>query len=197
MMGKTEHACWYARIDHKITKSELKSEDAEKYNILFLGPTGSGKSHLINHLFNKNVAKSDSTQDSVTKEIRFFEGCLNMNTIDEYNDGSIQERSVNLPVNVIDTIGFCDSVMTPRAVLEAIKGSVKVNASYIDKVIIVCSGRIEKGHLDSIKEIMKWLKLENYQDNVALVYTKCESMTQGKKSTELSSRLKKYSQHYI
>ena len=92
-----------------------------------------------------------------------------------------------LLILLIDS-GFCDSVMSPRDVLEAIKGSVKVNASYIDKVIIVCSGRIEKGHLDSIKEIMKWLKLENYQDNVALVYTKCENMNQGKKLTELSSK---------
>ena len=92
-----------------------------------------------------------------------------------------------LLILLIDS-GFCDSVMSPRDVLEAIKGSVKVNASYIDKVIIVCSGRIEKGHLDSIKEIMKWLKLEKYQDNVVLVYTKCENMTQSKKEVELSSK---------
>ena len=78
--------------------------------------------------------------------------------------------------------------MSPHDVLDAIKGSVKVNASFIDKVIIVCSGRIEKGHLDSINEIMKWLKLENFQDNVALVYTKCENMTQSKKMIELASK---------
>ena len=86
-----------AVVEYTTTKSELKSEDSKKYNILFLGPTGSGKSHLINHLFNRNVAKSDSTQDSVTKEIRFFEGCLYI--------GWVGGGVTNIPVNVIDTIG--------------------------------------------------------------------------------------------
>ena len=31
-------------------------------------------------------------------------------------------------------LGFCDSKMSPKDVLDALKSSVKVNASYIDKV---------------------------------------------------------------
>ena len=38
--------------------------------------------------------------------------------------------------NIIDTIGFCDSVFTPKQVLEVIKSSVKVNLCQVDKVII-------------------------------------------------------------
>ena len=36
--------------------------------------------------------------------------------------------------NIIDTIGFCDSVFTPKQVLDVIKSSVKVNVCHIDKV---------------------------------------------------------------
>ena len=78
--------------------------------------------------------------------------------------------------------------MSPSEVLEALKTSVKVNASHIDKVFIVLSGRIEKGHEDAIKEIFKWLKLHKYDENVVMVYTKCENMTLIEKQKAMASK---------
>merc|ERR1719348_1978033 len=42
-------------------KKTMNATDSNKYNILFIGPTGSGKSHLINCLFNSTVAQSTSS----------------------------------------------------------------------------------------------------------------------------------------
>ena len=38
--------------------------------------------------------------------------------------------------NIIDTIGFCDSVFKPKQVLDVVKSSVKVNLCHVDKVVI-------------------------------------------------------------
>ena len=85
-------------------------------------------------------------------------------------------------------VGLCDTVLTPIQVLDAIKSSVRVNATFIDKVVICLSGRIEKEHQMSIKNFMNWLKLRDYQNNVILVYTKCEGMDAGEKLEHLSGR---------
>ena len=62
-------------------------------------------------------------------------------------------------------------------VLEAIKASVKVNLAYIDKVVIVCSGRIEKPHSDSIKKFLKWLSFSEYKDNFVFIYNKADQQS--------------------
>jgi len=166
-------------------KKTMNATDSNKYNILFIGPTGSGKSHLINCLFNSTVAQSTSSTESVTREIHFYQGEAKWY-------GTSDDNKRQRIINVIDTIGFCDSKMSPSEVLEALKTSVKVNASHIDKVFIVLSGRIEKGHEDAIKEIFKWLKLHKYDENVVMVYTKCENMTLIEKQKAMASVCEKF-----
>ena len=77
--------------------------------------------------------------------------------------------------------GFCDSVLTPKEVYNAIKASVKLNMAYIDRVVIVCSGRIEKGHEDAIKQFMKWLSHSSYKKNFVLVYGKADTLSEQQK----------------
>ena len=55
-----------------ISKKALTSLDAEMFNILFLGPTGCGKSTLINQMFSLTVCQADSGIDSVTKELHYM-----------------------------------------------------------------------------------------------------------------------------
>ena len=52
----------------------LDATQKQKYTVLFLGPTGSGKSRAINLLFNQEVAKSKASSRSITKEIHFYNG---------------------------------------------------------------------------------------------------------------------------
>ena len=76
--------------------------------------------------------------------------------------------------NIIDTIGFCDSVFTPKQVLNVIKASVKVNVCHIDKVVVVCSGRIEGHHAQAIGQFMKWLEYKKHRNQFVFVYNKAD-----------------------
>ena len=79
--------------------------------------------------------------------------------------------------------------MSTTEVLDSIKGSVKVNATEIDKVVIILSGRVEKGHEESIGDILGWLKMDKYPENLCLMYTKCEDMSDNDQYTTLLSMI--------
>ena len=69
-----------------------KLTDAEKdaYNVVILGPTGCGKSTIINQIFNKSVCLTGANAQSVTQEVRFYHGnCTKLRKM----------------INIIDTIG--------------------------------------------------------------------------------------------
>jgi hypothetical protein len=51
---------------------------------------------------------------------------------------------------------------------------VKVNLCQIDKVVIVCSGRIESNHVQAIKQFMKWLKYKKYRNQFVFIYNKAD-----------------------
>jgi len=162
------------------SKSYLDNENLENYNILFLGPTGAGKSTLINYLFNEYVNKTAATASSVTKQLSFATGSVSW--IIESNSVT---KEVCKKVNVIDTIGFCDTVLSADKVLKIIQNSIKINLINLDKVVIVCSGRIEGDHIKAITNFMAWLKYEKYKKNFVFIYNKCENLTSAEKKKNL------------
>merc|ERR1711988_824803 len=133
-------------------KDILTKADNKNFNVIFIGPTGSGKSTLINNFFNRPVAEARASATSVTRNVQFMEGVFL-----EYND-KIGKIVGGRTINVIDTIGMCDSFFTADEIYNMIKTNVELNLAKIDKVVIVCSGRIEKQHADMIKKFMKWLQ---------------------------------------
>jgi len=145
------------------SSTDLNREDA--FNILMLGPTGCGKSHLINLLFNKTVAKSAARVRSVTEHVTIYSGIANI-----YREPRF--------VNLIDTIGFCDTQLTPTQVQRMIRESVKNNFIYLDKIVFLCSGRIEPGHKSAIQKFMEWFKYHAYGNNFVLVYGRCDGLSQ-------------------
>ena len=87
-------------VKYQFTKksSVLDASQKKKYTILFLGPTGAGKSRLINLLFNQEVARSKASSDSITKEVNFFEGKVT------YLAGE-ERKEREEEVVMIDTVG--------------------------------------------------------------------------------------------
>ena len=71
--------------------------------------------------------------------------------------------------------------MSSKDVLELIKSSVKVNIAYIDKVIIICSGRIEGAHVEAIKQFMDWLSYVQYKKKFVLIYNKSDGLSEAEK----------------
>ena len=55
-----------------------------------------------------------------------------------------------------------------------IKSSVKVNVCHIDKVVVVCSGRIEGQHAQAVQQFMKWLKYKKHRNQFVFVYNKAD-----------------------
>ena len=86
----------FEKSDHMLTEA-----DKDSLNILFLGPTGSGKSSLINTIFNKTVSKTASTAQSVGKEVKFYKGSLTRR-----ERVNAQWRTVTKKMIAIDTIGI-------------------------------------------------------------------------------------------
>ena len=157
-------------------KQFIDEVDNEAYNVIFLGPTGSGKSTLINLLFNKRVVKAKAGAHSVTRDIQYIQGRFNWSE-DNWDN---RER-----VNIIDTIGFCDTELSEKEVQSAIHSSVKANTTFIDKVVIVCAGRIEPTMEVSIKKMMKWLKYEKFPRNFVFIYNKSDNITDCEKEENL------------
>jgi len=147
-------------------KQGLSRQDEQAFNIVFLGPTGCGKSSIINQLLNATVSEQGDTAVSVTRQILAFEGRGTLKT-----QGGQRKIST---VNVIDTIGFCDSLLTEDSVVNLITEWLQIQDTTIDAIVVVVSGRLEQQHIKSIKQVMKWLNFEKHAINFHFVYNKAD-----------------------
>ena len=77
-------------------------------------------------------------------------------------------------------------MISSRQVLDVIKTSVKINMAYIDKVIIICSGRIEGAHVEAIQQFMRWLSYEKYKQKFVLIYNKSDGLSESEKMENIA-----------
>ena len=71
--------------------------------------------------------------------------------------------------------------MSRAQVFDAIKDRVEVNVAYVDKVIIICSGRIEAVQVKAIKQCMDWLQFKSYKTKFSFIYNKSDQLTDAEK----------------
>ena len=88
--------------------------------------------------------------------------------------------------NVTLILGFCDSTLSEKKVYNAIKDRVKANVVEIDKVLIICAGRIENVQVSAIKDCMKWLQFDQYREKFSFIYNKSECLTEMQKIKNLT-----------
>ncbi|KAI9343775.1 hypothetical protein DFJ73DRAFT_841354 [Zopfochytrium polystomum] len=158
-------------IGSKNFKFTYKSSDTDGRQIkpttkviLFLGPTGAGKSRIINLLLGFPAAESKTSAVSVTRTVNFYYAVLNGDTIK------------NMDYCFIDTVGLCDSVLTDNDVLGIVKFRLRNTIAAVDRVVFVINQRLEKPQIDAISSYVAWLHLKKYRDCVDFIMTRCEGM---------------------
>jgi len=172
-----------AYVTYERSPQALDQDDLDAFNVVFLGPTGCGKSHLINHYFNTTVSHSAGSAESVTQDIQFFLGnaLLARAPTPEMNAWHLETRKVNL----IDTIGLCDSTLPADVLQGLIKQKLRGNMANIDRVVIVCSGRIELAQQEAIKQFKKWLLFDKYAENFTFIYNKADMLEEDEREEAL------------
>jgi len=121
--------------------------------------------------------------ESVTQEILFFLG--NASIARAPSDGQSEWHMTRAKVNIVDTIGLCDSALPPETLQKLIKEKLNCNMAYIDRVVIVCSGRIELAQQEAIKKFKEWLQFDKYAENFTFIYNKADMLEEDEKEEAL------------
>jgi len=168
---------WFVNYECSDDSGEFIKEDTQV--ILILGSTGVGKSRLINVIFNQDVADSDSSATSVTRGVKFYYGSINGSTI------------INKPIVLIDTMGFVDTDLSMAQIFELLQNNLRIKliTKCVNQVWIVLGSRLELEHRKAINKFIMWLNLENNKDNVLLIRTKCDGLSEVKRHKIISSYL--------
>ncbi|CAF1184281.1 unnamed protein product [Adineta ricciae] len=122
-------------------------------HVVFLGPTGCGKSRLCNFLLEDDKAfKVNASFQSVTKAFKF-----------------------------IDTQGLADTTMTNAEVVSTVAAAVKQDIQYVNYfVIILRAGRLTDENRNALEDIIKAFKLsdDERKKHAFLLLSHCECSNQ-------------------
>ena len=166
---------WNFRPDF-YEKKHIVSIREDSFNILLLGPTGSGKSNLINHIFKSNIAQSQSHSTGITNSINFYPG--------EFTSAAGHSH-----ICIIDTIGFCDVFIPDINIMNMVESNIMLKSMQIHRVVIVIGDRIRSQENDILTDYKRKFKFNEHADNFMLVLTKCDSysMNENEKQEYINS----------
>mmetsp|Transcript_29800 Transcript_29800/g.58355 ORF Transcript_29800/g.58355 Transcript_29800/m.58355 type:complete len:463 (+) Transcript_29800:99-1487(+) len=145
---------------------------------LILGPTGAGKSSLINTIYQQRVARAELQPDSVTNDLAFYYGVVNGPTFK------------NIPTCFIDTVGFCDTQMSASKTMALLKSRISASVDHINRVVVVLKSRVAAGERAALKQVVSWLQLANYRDRCSTVITYCAGLSAVKEKALVDQFLK-------
>ena len=101
------------KLQFERSATSVFGNDESSFNIVVLGPTGCGKSTIINQLFNRTVCTTSASASSVTQELKFFHGNL-MTSENDFKKTTIIDtigklRSYKKVVIWYMDLNFCES----------------------------------------------------------------------------------------
>jgi predicted GTPase len=146
-------------------------------NVVFLGPTGCGKSRLC------NVLLQNDTAFQVSCSLRSF--TKGIQSISE----TVTHNNQRIVLKFIETKGLADTTMTNDQIINIVKDAIKKNITFVNYFVIMLKpGRLTDDNLNALECIIKAFKLddENRKKHVLFVLSHCEWA-----STELRQKHKK------
>ena len=163
--------------------------EQDSYNILLIGPTGAGKSHLVNVIFNRKIVESDAGLDGITDEIVMIK-C--MGKIYDYETNQYMDRKII----VTDTIGLSDrrwnEANSPN-LLQFLKERISSNFRKFDLVYIVFSNdRLLLEPIENIRNVLKWLNYERNSTRVRFIITKADYLDESDKINLKKEAIQKF-----
>jgi hypothetical protein len=150
-------------------------------NIVVVGPTGCGKSHLISALHNRTCCPAAESVHAVGRNVHIIRST-------GYSYPGRKFRTIN----VFDCIGFCDTVLSASEVLSLVKDKIKINATHVHHVIVVNANRLPRQSQLAIQSFMEWLQYERYPNRWTFIQNQTQNMTEAQKEqaiTDLSDLL--------
>jgi len=135
--------------------------------LLFIGPTGAGKSRLINYLLGKDLMVSKSDVMSVTHDI---EACSVLRG----------GRKPAVEYVLVDTVGLNDTKLENDEVLKMAEKAVKMGFRQLNTFVLVLRrGRVERDQISAIEQAIDWFGLDkgNRKQHVIVVITHCEGLS--------------------
>jgi predicted GTPase len=137
-------------------------------NLVFIGPTGAGKSRLCNFLLDDdNAFECKKSLQSVTKDVN-----MKVDTLKWDNR--------KMTFRFIDTQGVCDTTMTDAEVVRLIKKALKNGVTNVSFFTLVISlGRLNRDVRDAIEQLIDAFDLDkgDRRKNVILLISHCESLS--------------------
>jgi len=143
-------------------------------HVVFLGPTGCGKSRLCNYLLNDDKAfRVSASFQSVTKGI-------------QTKWHSVRHENELIAFKFIDTQGLADTTMTNAEVINVVKEAIKADVTYVNYFVIMLKpGRLTDENRAALQYIIKAFKLTEPErrKHVFLLLTHCECSSQSLRET--------------
>ena len=165
-------------------ENEILDGNYNPFRVIVIGPTGVGKSTIINHLYNKEVCNIG--QDSATREtdkVASTHG-IYFNTRKMSHKGGKLASSVKR-VNIFDTIGLCDGQLTDSENIEYIKSYLEPRIEKLDKVVVVFSVESKsENHTEAMKACLYALNYGDNKENFVFVLSQCDLFPQDQKENE-------------
>lgn len=152
-------------------------------NVVFVGPTGAGKSRLINFLLGKDLFVSSAGTEPVTKKI-------------ESAAMTAMFSSRPTQFNFIDTVGLLDAKLSNQEVLKLAATGVQDGFTKMNHLVFVLrNGRVYEPESQAIQQAITWFGLDqpDRKVQVSVIITHCDAL-----STEENERvIARYRKHAV
>ena len=165
---------WSFKADYP-QKQSIYIPKKDSFNVVLLGPTGAGKSNIINYIFQQVVAVSKPSVGVVTDTIDFYRGVFQSSTKNKKH------------ICLIDTDGFCDQNNANDGIL---LHAFHDDLIEIHRIVFIVGDRFRPVDLKLIEDYQKKFNFAENSDSFTFILTKCDDYNADERNEFIEDTLK-------